>query len=213
MANVGEDSENPKTLAYFHEVALPYAQSHGIELLELRKMRQVKKDGTKTMEQETIYGRLIRFNSRSIGIPVRMSNGAPGTRQCTVDFKIHVVDKELKERSAKGVIQERKQKFLQFCEIKEVNKETMPIVLRHLDQFFKMHEPIAQVGIGISLDEFRRMKPNMDKETIYWKVNDWPLINLRMDRQDCTNIIRRAGIKIPSESSCWFCPFHRLAKW
>jgi hypothetical protein len=38
--------------------------------------------------------------SRSLPIPVRMSNGAPGTRSCTADFKIKVIGKELKRRGA-----------------------------------------------------------------------------------------------------------------
>ncbi|MEW2351481.1 phosphoadenosine phosphosulfate reductase [Streptomyces sp. NPDC006684] len=38
--------------------------------------------------------------SRSLPIPVRMSNGAPGTRSCTANFKIEVIGKELKRRGA-----------------------------------------------------------------------------------------------------------------
>lgn len=41
-----------------------------------------------------------RVQSRSLPIPVRMSNGAPGTRSCTADFKIKVIGKELKRRGA-----------------------------------------------------------------------------------------------------------------
>jgi PP-loop superfamily ATP-utilizing enzyme len=39
-------------------------------------------------------------NNRSIPIPARMSNGAPGNRACTSDFKIKVVNSFLKERGA-----------------------------------------------------------------------------------------------------------------
>lgn len=39
--------------------------------------------------------------SRSLPIPVRMSDtGAPGTRSCTMDFKIRVIGKWLKEHGA-----------------------------------------------------------------------------------------------------------------
>ena len=37
FANVGEDSEHPDTIAYLHQVAMPFAQRHNIELLELRR--------------------------------------------------------------------------------------------------------------------------------------------------------------------------------
>jgi len=93
FANVGDDSEHPDSLAYMTDVAVPYAAAHGIELVALHK---VKRDGTK----ETLMGRLMKEGSRSLPIPVRMSNGAPGSRSCTADFKIRVIAKELKRRGA-----------------------------------------------------------------------------------------------------------------
>jgi 3'-phosphoadenosine 5'-phosphosulfate sulfotransferase (PAPS reductase)/FAD synthetase len=89
FCNVGEDSENPETLTYVHEVAMPFARDRGLDLIELCKVRR---DGT----VDTIYRTITRPDSRSIGIPVHMSNGAPGRRACTLDFKIRVVDRWLK---------------------------------------------------------------------------------------------------------------------
>ncbi|WP_225991310.1 adenine nucleotide alpha hydrolase family protein [Actinomadura montaniterrae] len=93
FANVGDDSEHPATLAYVRDHAAPYAAAHGIEVRELHRIRR---DGT----TETLYGRLMREGSRSIPIPVRMSNGAPGTRSCTADFKIRVIGRWLKAHGA-----------------------------------------------------------------------------------------------------------------
>jgi hypothetical protein len=93
FANVGNDSEHPATLRYLEKHAKPYAEAHGLDLIELHR---VKRDGT----QETLYGRLTKDGSRSLPIPVRMSNGAPGTRSCTADFKIRVVGKWLKAHGA-----------------------------------------------------------------------------------------------------------------
>lgn len=171
FCNVGEDSEYPDTLRYVREVALPYAQQHGIDLVELHK--------TRFGERETLYQRLTRPGSRSIGIPVRMNgNGAPGRRSCTYDFKIAVVDKWLIGQGARG------------CG--------------------------AQVGLGISLDEIQRMKPNMDPETVAWKENIFPLlmeVPQPLTRQDCINVIVQAGLPLPSKSACIFCPFHTLRRW
>jgi hypothetical protein len=77
----------------------------------------------------------------------------------------------------------------------------------------KFQRPLAQVGLGISLDEFQRVKPNMDPDTLDWKENVFPLIDLRMTRQDCMNVIQSAGLPVPPKSSCYFCPFHRLEVW
>lgn len=168
FCNVGDDSEHPATLQYVREVAMPYARDHGIDLIELHRVKR-------TGETETLYQQLTRTDSRSIGIPVRMYNGAPGNRSCTADFKIKVVDRWLREHGGKA------------------------------------HG--AQVGIGISLDEFQRMKPNLDPATRDWKENKFPLIDLRMSRQDCINVIEKSGLPVPPKSSCYFCPFHSLTKW
>lgn len=93
MANVGDDSEHPATLAYVRDVAMPYAAEHGIELHLLDRR---KRDGS----VETLWGRLMKDGSRSLPIPVRMSNGAPGHRSCTADFKIKVTGKWAKQHGA-----------------------------------------------------------------------------------------------------------------
>ena len=36
FADVGEDSENPDTIAYMREVALPYADRHGVPFVTVR---------------------------------------------------------------------------------------------------------------------------------------------------------------------------------
>lgn len=93
FANVGEDSESWRTLLYIWDWAAPYAAAHGLGLLEVerRPTRGIYKGRT-----ETLMGRLTREGSRSLPIPVRMDNGAPGTRSCTADFKIRTVGKLLK---------------------------------------------------------------------------------------------------------------------
>ncbi len=37
FANVGDDSESPESLVYVHDVAMPFAAAHGIDLIELRR--------------------------------------------------------------------------------------------------------------------------------------------------------------------------------
>src|SRR5690349_12106573 len=93
FCNVGDDSENPETLAYLKEYAIPYAKAHGLDIQELQ--------ATRNGEPVTLYSQLTKPGSRTIGIPVRMSNGAPGNRSCTIDFKIKVVDRWLREHGAK----------------------------------------------------------------------------------------------------------------
>lgn len=164
FANVGDDSEYPETMRYVREVAIPYAEAHGLELIEVKKTRR---DGS----TETLWEKLHR-TERSIDIPVRMWNGAPGNRGCTADFKIKPVAKEMRRLGA---------------------TKSAP----------------GMVGIGISLDEWTRMKGSQLPHI----VNDYPLVDLGITRQDCMALIRAAGLAVPPKSSCFFCPFHAIPVW
>jgi PP-loop superfamily ATP-utilizing enzyme len=166
FSNVGDDSEHPATLDYVRNIAIPWAKEHGIEVHELRK---TKRDGT----QPTLYQQLVDTRTRSIGIPVRMPNGAPGSRRCTSDYKITVVDKWMKQHGA---------------------SKTDP----------------GHVAIGISTDEMQRMN---NRPVDPWKIIDYPLIDLRLDRARCKRVIESAGLPIPHKSSCYFCPYHRPQVW
>lgn len=97
FANVGDDSEDPATLDYIRAVAAPYAATNSIELHQLSR---IPAKGLSAGRVETLFSRLTRDGSRSLPIPVRMSNGAPGTRNCTADFKIKVIGRWLKEHGA-----------------------------------------------------------------------------------------------------------------
>lgn len=165
FANVGEDSENPRTLAYIEEHTKPFAAAHGIELIELRK----RVNGTGP--EQTLLQHLERSKT-SIPIPVRMANGAPGNRRCTHHFKIRVIGRELRRRGASP---------------------------KHP----------ATVGLGISLDEFQRANESRLKS----QINVYPLLDLRLDRRDCLQIVSDAGLPPPPKSACYFCPFHPPAQW
>jgi hypothetical protein len=68
----------------------------------------------------------------------------------------------------------------------------------------------ATVGIGFSTDEAHRAtnRPGEDYER-----PTWPLLDLRMSRQDCIALIERSGLPVPPKSACYFCPFHRPQVW
>lgn len=93
FANVGNDSEHPATLRYVRDVAMPYAAAHGIELVELHR---VKRDGSTA----TLWGEITRPGSRRELMPVRMGNRAPGRRSCTAEFKIRVIGRWLRAHGA-----------------------------------------------------------------------------------------------------------------
>lgn len=94
FADVGADSEHPATIAYVDQVARPFAAEHGLEIVTVQR---VPTRGRFAGKPETLWGRLMHPESRSLPIPVRMSNGAPGTRSCTADFKIRPIGRWMRD--------------------------------------------------------------------------------------------------------------------
>ena len=84
FSNVGDDSEHPATLDYIRNEATPRS---AIPVHEL------------SHHKRTLMQDLTR-ESRSINIPVRMANGAPGNRNCTHTYKVKVIGRWLKANGA-----------------------------------------------------------------------------------------------------------------
>lgn len=84
-----------------------------------------------------------------------------------------------------------------------------PINRRVKELLAESGEKQAEVWIGISTDEIRRMKDSRVKYT----QNCWPLIDMRWSRADCLEWYNRSGFKSPPRSACVFCPFHNDHEW
>jgi hypothetical protein len=44
-------------------------------------------------------------------------------------------------------------------------------------------------------------------------TNIYPLIDEKIDREQCIEIIKKAKLPIPVKSGCYFCPFNNLDRW
>jgi hypothetical protein len=165
FSNVGADSENPDTLTYYEQYAKPFAEAHGIPLVEVGKLR--------FEEPDTLYQTLMR-DDRSIHIPAYMATGAPGQRSCTHKFKIEVVARWIRLQGHRE----------------------------------------ATVGLNISTDEIERAHtPQWQDISGIKEIVEYPLIDLRISRNDCRKLITEAGLPVPPKSACYFCPFHSRHNW
>jgi len=63
--------------------------------------------------------------------------------------------------------------------------------------------------VGISSDEIWRMKESM----ALWCKNRFPLVEKRMNRQDCKRWMETHGYPEPPRSACIFCPYHSDSEW
>ena len=78
-----------------------------------------------------------------------------------------------------------------------------------------IHRYYRQLGshvnqyVGIGFDEIHRMRDSREP----YVTNLYPLIDNRLSRQDCINLISEAGLPVPERSGCYFCPFNSTERW
>lgn len=167
FANVGLDSENPDTIAYIESVAKPYADAHGLQLIETAWDRK--------NHASTIYGALIE-DYNDICIPVHLKGAGPAWRNCTTKWKVNVIDRWCRTHAGAS------------------RSNRIP------------------VGVGISIDEIHRMRTD-DPEKDLYTYKEYPLVDLRLNRIACAQLIANAGLAVPPKSSCWFCPYKSDYDW
>lgn len=237
FCNVGDDSEHPGTLQFVREVAMPYAAHHGIDLQELHRTRR---DGTaETLMERLVEPRTCstcagvgsvdvgadvpqtcarcegkgKIESRSLPIPVRMSNGAPGNRSCTSDFKIRVVGRWLKQHGATPENPATVSIGISLDEIQRANT-------RVKDEWERVVYPLVGIGTDTNLkmrrddcDRLIREEPLPPEvaQLVKAAVADGRLT----DRRTVTQLEQTGYtmLPVPPKSSCFFCPFHRPAAW
>lgn len=68
---------------------------------------------------------------------------------------------------------------------------------------------MARAMIGISVDEAQRMKDSRDS----WCVNTYPLVDARINTEDCKKICKEHLGYVPIKSACRFCPYHDNQYW
>ncbi len=153
---------------------------------------------------------------------VKKSDGALGKvphRTCTADFKIKPIIKEARRRVGKERMTEWRRTHRESLKAIAGYKKRERIAKRLKAEFNEpfphdawrecQSDPLVIQWIGISLDEASRMKPSRDP----WIVSRWPLIELRMNRNDCLMWMEKNGYPKPPRSACVFCPFHNDTEW
>lgn len=67
----------------------------------------------------------------------------------------------------------------------------------------------TELWLGISLDEHTRTKGN----TVKYAIHRWPLIEMKMTRQNCIDYLTKHRLPVPPKSGCVCCPFNTPARW
>lgn len=80
--------------------------------------------------------------------------------------------------------------------------------MRPIRKFVKQHygEDVTYV-LGIDYGERHRAEKHVGGNF------EFPLIDMRLAREDCKRIIKDFGMKVPVKSGCFFCPFTNKEGW
>lgn len=142
-------------------------------------------------------------------------------RQCTVSFKVEVLDRKVKEIIGREAMLEWRRRFKAELKLYAAFKKAqhaarkaklppppMPADVRDAWNLMQANALACQ-WIGISTDEAHRMKPSRHP----WAIHRWPLIERGMNRNDCIVWMERRGYPEPPRSACKYCPYHDDAEW
>lgn len=83
--------------------------------------------------------------------------------------------------------------------------------LKPIRKFLAEKYPGEQIRmiIGIAADEPQRINDSRWEGYTTW----YPLVEMKLKREDCEQIIKDSGWPVPIKSGCFYCPFQRLDQW
>ena len=104
--------------------------------------------------------------------------------------------------------------------IKPIQRRIKELLGRPSDKPIRSSVPLACSWLGISADEWIRVKPS----DVRWLAKRHPLIDRAtkdgpeprerwMSRQDCIDWLISHGYAVPPRSACTFCPYRSAAEW
>ncbi len=90
--------------------------------------------------------------------------------------------------------------------IQPIEKKVRALMGYKARQVIKEH---ACAMIGISFEEISRVRDSPTR----WVTNAHPLVDARLRRNDCIDLVLAHGLPEPRKSSCTFCPYHSDRFW
>ena len=78
-----------------------------------------------------------------------------------------------------------------------------------IHKFYRTLQSHVYQYMGIDYGEVHRMKP----AKVDYVTNLYPLIDYKINREECINLIKKARLPIPVKSGCYFCPYNNMNRW
>jgi hypothetical protein len=86
---------------------------------------------------------------------------------------------------------------------------TRDLKIRPIYSYYRSLDAHVNQYLGISYEEKKRIKDSGTK----YVTNVYPLVEEKIDRIECLDIINKANLKLPVRSGCYFCPFNSVSRW
>ena len=145
-----------------------------------------------------------------------------GPRQCTHDFKIIPIERELRRiirkermklwrrlhRPALRLISAHEKAVAEWKRNKKKGIEGPPPVRPNAAWDECQADPLTIQWIGISTDEAGRAKPSR----VPWTFHRWPHLERGINRDGCIEWLKKRKLTAP-KSACEFCPYHDDDEW
>lgn len=81
--------------------------------------------------------------------------------------------------------------------------------VRPIHRYYRSLEAHINQYVGIAYDEVERMKDS----GVPYVTNLYPLVDRKISRAGCIEVIEEAGLAVPVKSGCFFCPFNSATRW
>ena len=78
-----------------------------------------------------------------------------------------------------------------------------------IHKFYRKLQSHIYQYMGIDYGEVHRMKP----ARVDYVTNLYPLIDYKINREECINLIKKARLPLPVKSGCYFCPYNNMERW
>jgi 3'-phosphoadenosine 5'-phosphosulfate sulfotransferase (PAPS reductase)/FAD synthetase len=195
--------EKPETYNHIEKVAKPICERMGIPFTTVRMSKEIDDISSLSAEELNEYKSFIA-----------QSKHAPRTGKKREEYRKwydeHKVPRTIVDNLYDETYKRRRVPSInprsRFC---TSDAKIIPIenYIKEQVSLGKYENPVA--FIGLSYDELTRMyKPHNNIYTV-----SYPLIDMKLTRQDCIRLTKQLGYEVPPKSGCYICPFQNKASW
>jgi len=86
---------------------------------------------------------------------------------------------------------------------------TRDLKIRPIHSYYRSLKTYVNQYLGISYEENDRAK----ESKVDYITNLYPLVEEKINRDDCINLIYEKGFTPPPRSGCYLCPFNSVSRW